>query len=107
MLGLDISEPMKRGVGQGIHASLSHYDMHNTLIAAGPDIRAGWVDKLPSGNVDVAPTVLAILGIPASEPLDGRVLCEALVGHAPADLELVYQKLEARHDTPSGVWRQY
>ncbi len=107
MRGLDISDPLKRGVGQGIHASLSPYDMHNTLIAAGPDFRSGWIDKLPSGNVDVAPTALAILGIASNESLDGRVLGEALVGRAPPDREPVYEKLEARRDTASGKWRQY
>ncbi len=48
---------------QGIHSSLSPFDMHNTLIAAGPDFQKGMVDHLPSGNVDLAPTVLHILGV--------------------------------------------
>ncbi|MFA7343401.1 MAG: alkaline phosphatase family protein [Terrimicrobiaceae bacterium] len=64
--------------GQGMHGSLSPYDMHNTLIANGPDFRAGFVDDLPSGNVDVAPTVLWILGIPPAHKIDGRILVESL-----------------------------
>jgi hypothetical protein len=54
--------------------------MTNTLIAAGPDFKAGFVDKLPSGNSDVTPTVAYLLGIPAApgNPMDGRVLSEAL-----------------------------
>jgi hypothetical protein len=47
----------------GNHASLSPYDMHNTLVAAGPDLRRGVLDTLPSGNTDLAPTVLWILGL--------------------------------------------
>jgi hypothetical protein len=56
--------------------------MGNTLIAAGPDFKSGFVDKLPSGNSDVAPTVAHLLGIPAGADaaMDGRVLREALAG---------------------------
>ena len=43
-----------RKPGQGTHATLSRYDMHNTLVASGPDFKAGWRDALPSGNVDLA-----------------------------------------------------
>jgi arylsulfatase A-like enzyme len=32
--------------------------MHNTCIAAGPGFRRGATDDLPTGNVDIAPTVL-------------------------------------------------
>lgn len=64
--------------GQGMHGSLSPFDMHNTLIASGPDFRSGYVDELPSGNVDVAPTVLWILGLASPHRMDGRILVEAL-----------------------------
>ncbi len=66
--------------GAGTHGSLSRFDMHNTLVAVGPDFRRGFVDTLPSGNADVAPTVLALLGVPQPQPMEGRVLQEALVG---------------------------
>jgi arylsulfatase A-like enzyme len=67
-----------RKPGYGTHASLSRFDVRNTLVAAGPDIRAGFVDELPTGNVDVAPTILHLLGITPTEARDGRVLTEAL-----------------------------
>ena len=45
--------------------------MHNTLIAAGPGIRRGFLDTLPSGNADVAPEIGAeISGGPPSLPAD-------------------------------------
>ena len=47
-----------RGPGEGTHASLSEFDVHNTLIAAGPDFRRGLMNDVPSANVDIAPTVL-------------------------------------------------
>src|SRR5207247_1485855 len=63
-----------RKAGQGMHGTLSPFDMHNTLIAAGPDFSKGTVEKLPTGNIDIAPTILWILGVRPTQPLNGRVL---------------------------------
>jgi hypothetical protein len=47
------------------------------IIARGPGIRQG--HRLDSASVlDVAPTILALMGTPVAEDLDGRVLFEAL-----------------------------
>ena len=62
---------------RGMHGSFSPIDVHNTLIATGPDFRAGFVDTLPSGNVDVAPTIAWLFGLPLPGA-DGRPLYEAL-----------------------------
>lgn len=64
---------------RGMHGSFSPVDAHNTLIAAGPDFKVGYSDPLPSGNVDVAPTVAHLLGL-SLPSAQGRVLSEALVG---------------------------
>jgi arylsulfatase A-like enzyme len=61
---------------RGMHGSFSPRDVHNSLFATGPDFHAGYVDHCPSGNVDVAPTVAAILGLTMPEA-DGRPLLEA------------------------------
>lgn len=60
------------------HGSASPYDMHALLIANGPDFLAGVESGLPTGAVDLLPTVLTLLGAPLPDPLDGRVLWEAL-----------------------------
>ncbi len=64
---------------RGQHGSFSPIDVHNTLLAAGPDFRRGFSDPLPSGNVDLAPTLAAVLGL-ALPTAQGRVLHEALAG---------------------------
>lgn len=92
--------------GRGAHGSLSRYDLHNTLIAAGPDFKQGFVSDLPSGNVDVPPTILAILGVPAPAPMDGRVLTEAMMGFETAAAEAETQVLEASRDLGFRTWRQ-
>jgi arylsulfatase A-like enzyme len=72
-----IDADWNRKAGEGTHATLSPYDVHNTLIAAGPDLRHGFEDDLPTGNIDLAPTILRILGIAAPAQFQGRELAEA------------------------------
>jgi arylsulfatase A-like enzyme len=48
------------------------------LIARGPSFHQRLVSELPSGNVDVAPTVLRLLGATTDTALDGRPLIEGL-----------------------------
>ena len=113
-----IDADWQRAAGKGTHATLSRFDMHNTLIAAGPDFKRGEVDDLPSGNVDLAPTVLQILGIKTPGTIDGRILSEAMSGaktpsknggRQSADVfsrKPETKTLEAKKDFPSGTWKQ-
>jgi len=64
--------------GLGTHGSGSPHELRCTLIAAGPSFRHGMVSELPSGNVDIAPTVLRLLGVTTDAALDGRPLIEGL-----------------------------
>lgn len=67
-------------VGVGNHGGMSRHELRNTLIARGPSFRRSAVADTPTGNIDVAPTILHILGLSGGEGMDGRVLHEALVG---------------------------
>ena len=68
------------GVGLGNHGSASPYEVHNTLVAAGPHFKQGVSSSAPTSNADLFPTILRILGIESGSPTDGRVLEEALEG---------------------------
>ena len=92
-----------KSVGQGMHGSLSPYDLHNTLVANGPDFRQGFVDETPSGNVDIAPTVLWILGVPSPHKMDGRILGEAFRTPPFPAPEVREKSLSAGN----GDWQQY
>ena len=107
MPGMINSDAKKRIAGQGMHASLSRFDMHNTLIAAGAGIQPRFVDQLPSGNADVVPTVLALLGMTVPAEMDGRVLQEALASHEPPAAEAASEILEAGHRGDKSQWHQY
>jgi arylsulfatase A-like enzyme len=80
--------------------------MHNTLIAAGPGFRRGYTNELPSGNVDLAPTILRILGITPPQRLDGRILSEAMANKDAVMLQPETRKIDVTKDFPSGIWRQ-
>jgi hypothetical protein len=95
--------------GKGTHASLSRYDMHNTLVATGPDFKVGLINDLPSGNADVAPTILHILGInlPSGTKMDGRVLHEALENEAASPGKPETKTIEAKREVGLFKWQQY
>ena len=97
----------QRAAGKGTHATLSKFDMHNMLIAAGPDFRHGGPDLTASGNVDLAPTILQILGIKSSSPMDGRILIEAMMPAEVQALSTTTETIEATKKFPTGTWRQY
>ena len=97
----------QRAAGKGTHATLSKFDMHNMLIAAGPDFRRGETDELPTGNVDLARTVLATLGIKSAASMDGRVLSEAMSASESTPAQATAETMEASKKFPAGTWRQH
>jgi predicted AlkP superfamily pyrophosphatase or phosphodiesterase len=101
-----IDADWQRAAGKGTHATLSQFDMHNTVIAAGPEFRHGQTDDLPSGNVDLAPTILRILEIKPPQQLDGRILSEGMVNSETPASNPETKTVEATKDFPSGTWRQ-
>ena len=64
--------------GQGVHGSLSKQELRSVLFAVGPSFKRGVKLETPSGNIDLAPTVLRILGITSDTRMEGRVLEEGL-----------------------------
>jgi arylsulfatase A-like enzyme len=93
--------------GCGMHVTLSPTDLHNTCVAAGPDFRQGVVDSLPSGNVDIAPTLLALMNVKPEQSLDGRVLSEALKDDAAAVAKVKLGRRDAQARLAGGTWSQY
>ena len=63
--------------GTAGHGTSSPFDVHNTLIAAGPDFREQATSAVPTANVDLAPTILRLLGLPFPATMTGRAIEEA------------------------------
>jgi arylsulfatase A-like enzyme len=116
-----IDADWQRKAGEGTHVTLSRFDMHNILFAAGPDFKRGETNDLPTGNIDLAPTILQILRVTAPQKLDGRILSEVMVNSgagaasmngglqsaAPApSLKPETKTIEATKHFQSGTWRQ-
>jgi predicted AlkP superfamily pyrophosphatase or phosphodiesterase len=84
------------------HGSSSPWDIHNTLIAAGPDLKQGATMDTPSANVDFAPTFLRMLGLPIPESMQGRPLEESLAGKTAAAPAV--RTIEHAVSTPGGEY---
>ena len=94
-------------VGQGDHGSLSKHEMRNTLIAGGPSFKSAVRVGSPTGNVDLAPTALRILGLPGGERMDGRVLEEALAdGPDPDSVASKTETFSAERELGHARYRQ-
>jgi len=72
------------GHAHGDHGGLTWGAQHVPLVISGPGVRAGNVSQYPARLVDIAPTVLRLLGIPIPQ-MDGIVLADALVQPTASD----------------------
>ncbi len=61
----------------GNHDSATWLQQHVPLLIAGPGVKKGTVSNSPARLVDIAPTVLTLLGI-TPENMDGIILADAL-----------------------------
>ncbi len=89
--------------GTAGHGSSSPWDIHNTLIAAGPDLKQGVTIDAPSANVDFAPTFLKLLGLTIPSSVQGRPLEEGLVNGAVPGANAVWT-IEHTASTPDGTY---
>jgi arylsulfatase A-like enzyme len=87
--------------GAGTHGGLSRTELRTVLLMAGSRICPG-LSEWPAGIVDIAPTVLSLLGLPGGETMDGRVLGEAIEGAGPPDAARTSETWEAA----SGAYAQ-
>ena len=62
------------------HGTLCPWDVHNVLVASGPRFKRGVRSAVPTGNVDIAPTVCGLLGLKPARSMQGRILRELLEG---------------------------
>lgn len=91
----------------GMHVTLSPKDLKNLGFAIGPDFKRGVTNTVPSGNVDIVPTLLWLMNVQPEQPLDGRVLSEALTVAGPAVGTTQPVSLEAKQNVAGGTWSQF
>lgn len=81
--------------GAGIHGGLHPKELNNLLLARGAMFREGLRFELPSGIVDIAPTLLAGLGLAAPGGMHGRVLRSALAAGGEDEGEMLAESFES------------
>lgn len=86
------------------HGSSSPWDVHNTLIALGPDFATRRLCGIPSHAVDLAPTICHLLGIFPADTMEGRVLYEGLVEVDPtAPSEITTRTIHTERSLDGGT----
>jgi len=89
------------------HGSASPYDINNCLVAWGKGIVQATISTVPCGIIDVAPTVLDLLGIKPPAVMEGRVLHELLEGGpAPESVSVSHDTRESTFRTAAGPRHQ-
>ena len=84
------------------HGSSSPYDITIRLIASGPNLKRAARSAVPTGNIDLAPTLCHLHGIARAPSMAGRVLGELLRGGAePASIKV--EKTMHRVDTKTAT----
>lgn len=81
------------------HGSAAPYDLHAVLIANGASFQNGRT-ALPTGAIDLAPTVLTLLGMTPPAQMQGRILWEILANPAGEPGDLREERLEAATPAP-------
>jgi predicted AlkP superfamily pyrophosphatase or phosphodiesterase len=92
---------------RGNHGSMSPWTVRNTFIAWGIDFKHGAIVRNPVSNVDVTPTLLALLGLdrdPALPRFDGRAILEALAD-GPDPEQVPRHTTTYFTATPNGTYR--
>jgi hypothetical protein len=79
------------------HGGSNWNAQHIPMILSGPGIRSGVVSDAPTQLIDIAPTVLADMGV-RPENMDGHVLTDAL--NAPAAADVPARQAEAQRLMP-------
>jgi len=94
-------------VGGGTHGGLHAIEMNNLLAAQGQGFKHGYSSAWPASHIDIVPTILHTLGIPAPATVTGRVLVEAIDGAAePAAPESAQCQVDTgRQRQVLSLWR--
>jgi predicted AlkP superfamily pyrophosphatase or phosphodiesterase len=70
-------------LGGGMHGGLNRYELNTVMLARGARFAAGTRDDRPAGIIDIAPTILAALGLAPAATMTGQSLTQPV--EAPVD----------------------
>jgi arylsulfatase A-like enzyme len=87
------------------HGGLSPYEVRIPLIAAGPAFRQAYESELPTSNIDIVPTILALAGIPTPSTMTGRVMTELFRNTTPRQFTTKTDTVTAVTNIPGGQYK--
>jgi arylsulfatase A-like enzyme len=97
--------PLKGNAGN--HGGMSPWTVRNTFLAWGVDFKRGVTVHTPVSNVDITPTLIALIGLDRDAnlpPFDGRAITEALVD-GPDEEQVATKTTTYFTATPDGAFR--
>jgi hypothetical protein len=88
------------------HGGISPYEVHIALLVSGPSFRKAYESEVPTSNVDLVPTVLAIHDITIPSTMDGRVMHELLAekGKEPKKMQVKKEVTSTSAEIPGGTY---
>jgi predicted AlkP superfamily phosphohydrolase/phosphomutase len=93
----DVLAGGRKIVAPNLRTRSGGHRMNGIFLASGPDIAKGRALNNPR-IVDIAPTLLHVLGLPVPSHMDGRVLTEAFAdGSRPANVPITYEQTNGAH----------
>ena len=110
MQGIDYTDAKTTGPLAGTagnHGSMSPWTVRNTFLAWGPDFKRGTTVRTPASNVDLTPTLLALMDLDRDVDLagfDGRPLREAFAD-GPDEEQVPVQVRTYFVETADGSYR--
>jgi len=93
-------------VGNGQHGSIGLTEHRSVLIGYGPDFKVNNVVSDPSGNIDITPTIMELVGIENNQDMDGRILRESLIRSNQQNTEIRKNISYAKRNRRGSIYEQ-
>jgi hypothetical protein len=88
------------------HGGISPYEVHIALLVSGPSFKKAFESEVPTSNVDLVPTVLAIHEIAIPSSMNGRVMRELLTdqGKESKKMQVKKEVVTTSAEIPGGTY---
>ena len=93
-------------VGNGQHGSIGSTEHRSVLIGYGPDFKENNVVENPTGNIDIAPTIIELLGIDTDTNFDGRIIKEGLISRNQINPNIKMESYHTKRNSDGILYEQ-
>ena len=93
-------------IGNGQHGSIGSTEHRSVLFGYGPDFKENNVVENPTGNIDIAPTIIELLGIDTDTNFDGRIITEGLISRSRISSDIRMESYHAKRNSDGILYEQ-